>query len=95
MKIEVNTFKKGSARESQRKVVEEAMEFAAAYDEYSLLIADDKSDTKEMWNLMLEIGDVFTATANLCAKMGIDAQRCVDMVETKNIIRGYYDTIDS
>ena len=94
MTFNVNTFRMGGIETSVDKVVEEANEVKEAYENYVA------SKTKEeafahMCELQSEIGDVVTAVANLCYKMHIDVQRCIDMVETKNVIRGYYDTMDS
>ena len=94
MKIEVDTFEKGTTFESVLKVVEEANEMKTAY------IAWDNADFSELkifelsYNLKSEIGDVLTATMNLCSKLKIEPQECVDMVQVKNILRGYYDTIE-
>ena len=85
MKIEIRTFDLGTDEDKARKVCEEAMEF---YAEHSC------SRIAGIYPLMLEIGDVLTALANYCAARGIDAQECIDLVETKNIIRGRYDTIE-
>ena len=92
--ITVNTFKLGTILDSVKKVVEEANELEEAYLES---IDSNRSSEREYEcyvHMMLEIGDVLTATVNLCEKMGIRPQECVDMVETKNILRGYYDTIE-
>lgn len=86
MRIEVNTFDMGTNEEKARKVCEEAMEF---YAEYRV------SKISGIYPLMLEIGDVFTALANFCAANDIDVQECVDLVETKNVIRGRYDTMEA
>lgn len=87
MKFEVNTFNLGTKDEKARKVCEEAVEFYAAH--YMHLNKDT-----EMYELRMEIGDVITALANYCADMGISLQTCIDLAETKNIIRGRYDTIE-
>lgn len=87
MKITVNTFDLGTAEDKARKVCEEAVEFYAAHTLNTM--ADDRTC------LMQEIGDLFTILMNYCAAEGIDAQYCVDLAETKNIIRGRYDTIES
>lgn len=89
MTFNVNTFRMGGIDTSVDKVVEEANEVKEAYENYR------DSRTKEeafanMCALQSEIGDVVTAVANLCDKMHIDAQRCIDIAETKNVIRGYY-----
>ena len=80
MIIEINTFELGTDSERAEKVVEEANELRDAFymgcDEY---------------DLMMEIGDVITIAVNFAAALGIDVQGCIDMVETKNIIRGRYD----
>lgn len=76
----------GTNEEKARKVCEEAMEF---YAEYRV------SKISGIYPLMLEIGDVFTALANFCAANDIDVQECVDLVETKNVIRGRYDTMEA
>lgn len=88
MRIEVSTFDLGTSEEKARKVCEEAMEFYAEHAQ--------RNDCT--WNnspLLMEIGDVFTALANYCAANGIDAQYCVDLAETKNTLRGRYDTVET
>ena len=85
MRIEIRTFDMGTTEEKARKVCEEAMEFFAEHQ---------CSHIVGTYPLMLEIGDVFTALANYCQSRGIDAQECIDLVETKNITRGRYDTIE-
>lgn len=92
MKISVNTFSRGTVYDSVAKVREESFELEEAYFEYKNALIQDAYEKRKC--LMLEIGDVLTATMNLCEKMGIRPQDCIDMVETKNILRGYYDTIE-
>lgn len=92
--ITVNTFKLGTILDSVKKVVEEANELEEAYFEYVDRNRSSESDYECHAHMMLEIGDVLTATMNLCEKLGIRPQECIDMVETKNFIRGYYDTIE-
>lgn len=95
MKIEVKTFKKGTLEESARKVCEEATEM---YGAYSVVVGFTDFDGMESTlhqtlrnvDLMAEIGDVLTAAANLCERLGIEAQDCVELAQTKNLIRGYY-----
>lgn len=97
MKIEINTFERDSIAEVVQKIVEEAAEVSIAYAFYThreQTEDDDLSYAMEM-QLIQEIGDVFTATANLCARLGFDGQKCVELAEVKNIRRGYYDTMDS
>ena len=84
MKISVKTFNLGSSEEKARKVCEEAVEFYAAH------YCQGTRGTEE---LMMEIGDLFTILANYCSAKGIEAQHCVDLAETKNILRGRYDSI--
>ena len=86
MRIEILTFELGDDEERARKVCEEATEMYAAYREYH-----DFNDLDNYDELCLEIGDVITAAVNFATAFGIDVQRCIDMVETKNIIRGRYD----
>ena len=96
MKIEVNTFKRDSIAEVVEKIVEEAAEVSIAYAFYThreQTKDEDFSYAIEM-QLIQEIGDVFTATANLCSRLGFDGQKCVELAEAKNILRGYYDTIE-
>ena len=74
MILDIKTFNLGSGEEKARKVCEEATEF---YAEHANLVwqringygpfADSTDGTiEDIWarNLMLEIGDVFTALAN-------------------------------
>lgn len=94
MTFSVNTFRMGDVGDSVDKVVEEANEFREAYETYIVTSKNQKTAFANTCALELEIGDVVTAVANFCDKMHIDLQRCIDMVETKNILRGYYDTIE-
>ena len=93
MKISVNTFSKGTIEDSAHKVLEEGAELIEAYYRW-IYLSDTKMDFASECDLKMEIGDVLTATMNLCEKLGYDVQECVDLVETKNILRGYYDTIE-
>lgn len=88
MKIEVETFLIGNSEVIARKVCEEVMEFYAEHSK-------DESDCASFqpFDLAMEIGDVFTALMNYCACKGIDAQKCVDLANTKNLLRGRYDTM--
>ena len=93
MHIDVDTFSLGTSDEKARKVCEESTEF---YAEHARFIRDcryppTKDGAYGLHDLCLEIGDVFTALANYCAANNIDAQYCVDLAQTKNIVRGYYD----
>lgn len=94
MKVEVDTFEKGTTFESVLKVVEEANEMKAAYIEWDNCDILELKILRPLYNLKNEIGDVLTATMNLCSKLKIDPQECVDIVQVKNILRGYYDTIE-
>ena len=86
MKICVKTFDMGTCEDKARKVCEEAMEF---YGAHALTpIIDDR------FLLLNEIGDLFTVLMNYCTAEGIDPQYCVDLAETKNILRGRYDTME-
>lgn len=95
MKVEVRTFEKGTLEEAARKVCEEAVEF---YGAYSIEIKCEGCDTNETLlsetvrdiDLMVEIGDVITAVFNFCNRLEIEPQDCVDLAQTKNLIRGYY-----
>lgn len=92
-KVIVETFFRGDSSVIAEKVKEEGGEVLDAYLAYSVssLNADDEIRYRDEGALMLEIGDVLTAAMNLCDSLGFDAQECVDLVQTKNIIRGYYD----
>lgn len=87
MEINVETFRRGNVEDIARKVCEEAMEFYAEHRAYA---TEPIGDDLGMIPLMLEIGDVFTAMSNYCEVMGIDAQDCVMLVQTRNLARGYY-----
>lgn len=76
----VHTFELGTDSERAEKVVEEAHELCDAF----YMNCDENE-------LMMEIGDVITIAVNFATALGIDVQRCIDMVEAKNIIRGRYD----
>lgn len=95
MKVEVKTFEKGTLEEAARKVCEEAVEF---YGAYSIEIKCERcyanetllSETMRDIGLMMEIGDVITSIFNFCDRVGLDPQDCVDLTQTKNLVRGYY-----
>ena len=91
-KFGIHTFVAGTPEQTARKVCEEAMEF---YAEHAALQAtpteDDYGYMLHMSKVEEEIGDVFTALSNYCSMCGIDIQRCIDLVEAKNIMRGRYD----
>lgn len=95
MRIEVRPFKRGDLEEAARKVCEEATE---VYGAFSVVVKFTEFDGMESTlhqtlrnvDLMTEIGDVITAAVNLCERLGIEAQDCVELAQTKNLIRGYY-----
>lgn len=94
MRIYVDTFNLGTSEEKARKVCEESIEF---YAEHARSIRDcrvalTKDRVYGLRDLCMEIGDVFTALANYCAANNIDAQYCVDLAQTKNIVRGRYES---
>ena len=85
--MDINTFELGTHDERARKVCEESTELYAAWS-----LADmTEFDGDSMYNLRMEIGDVLTSCVNFATALGIDVQDCIDLVETKNIIRGRYD----
>lgn len=90
----VDTFVRGDSDTIAEKVKEEGGEVLDAYIIYynTLACYYDVARFKAEGALMLEIGDVITAAMNLCESLGFDAQECVDLVQTKNVIRGYYDS---
>lgn len=91
-KVHVDVFERGTIEESARKVCEEAMEFYAEHAKFAAVpIEDDFGLVVAHTRLEGEIGDVITSIFNYAARNGIDVQRCVDLAETKNISRGYYD----
>lgn len=90
----VDTFVRGDSDTIAEKVKEEGGEVLEAFESYaySLCLTDAETRFQAEGELMLEIGDVITAAMNLCESLGFDAQECVDLVQTKNVIRGYYDS---
>ncbi len=95
MKAKVKTFERGTIEQAARKVCEEAIEFYGAYSIEIQCEGCSGSETKlsetiRDVSLMLEIGDVITAIFNMCERLGLQAQDCVDLAQTKNLIRGYY-----
>ena len=84
VELEINTFELGTDVERADKVLEEARELYTAYRMWNCGEID-------MYEMMQEIGDVLTITTNFAVALGIDVQMCIDLVETKNIIRGRYD----
>lgn len=87
--ITVITFDLGDAEEKARKVCEESMEFYAAHNMESYLDGGTPKGVCNM-NLMMEIGDVFTALVNYCVSIGIHPQECVHYAQLKNLVRGRY-----
>lgn len=87
--ITIATFDLGTAEEKARKVCEESMEFYAAHNMECYLDGGSPKGASNM-NLMMEIGDVFTALANYCASLGIAPQECVFYAQLKNLLRGRY-----
>lgn len=90
----VDTFVRGDSDTIAEKVMEEGREVLVAFFDYDFASArcSQEAAFKAKGELMLEIGDVLTAAMNLCESLGFDAQECVDLVQTKNVIRGYYDS---
>lgn len=100
MNLDIKTFNLGSGEEKARKVCEESVEF---YAEHSKLVfervnglapsrSENDGTENDVWarDLMIEIGDVFTALANYCEYMGINAQDCIYLAQLKNLSRGRY-----
>lgn len=89
MKIFVKPFKRDSEEATFRKIYEELCEVSR---ERSLVIySHEGSDIF----LKMEVGDLLTVIVNWCQWAGLDVQECLDLANTKNVIRGYYDTMDS
>lgn len=87
--ITVNTFEKDSEEQTFRKIFEELYELT-----YCRAQADSNDWEYANLSLMMELGDLVTAIFNWAKRVNIDLQGCVDLAETKNILRGYYDTIE-
>ena len=85
MRIYVQPFDLGTSEEKARKVCEEVAEF---YAEHAISHYLDNRN-----NLYMEIGDVFTALVNYCHSNNIDVQYCIDLANTKNVLRGRYDAM--
>lgn len=100
MILDIKTFNLGTGEEKARKVCEEATEFYAEHanlvwqriNGYGPFATSTDGTIEDIWarDLMLEIGDVFTALANYCAYMGINAQDCIYLAQIKNLARGRY-----
>lgn len=90
----VDTFVRGDSETIAEKVKEEGGEVLVAFFDYDFASTRCSKEAafKAEGELRLEIGDVITAAMNLCESLGFDAQECVDLVQTKNVIRGYYDS---
>ena len=89
MKLFVKPFKRDSEEATFRKIHEEMYEVAV---ERTLELLSHDGDEKR---LKMEVGDLLTAIVNWCQWAGLDVQECLDLANTKNVIRGYYDTMDS
>lgn len=87
MKLIVHPFKRNSEEATFRKIYEELCEVSEAR---ALELYSHDGDDKQ---LKMEVGDLLTAILNWCAWAEIDVQECLDMVNTKNTMRGYCDTM--
>ena len=87
--LTVNTFEKDSEEQTFRKIFEELYELT-----YCRAQADASDWEYANMSLMMELGDLVTAIFNWARRVNISLQDCVDLAETKNILRGYYDTIE-
>lgn len=85
MQISFNPFDMDNIDDKARKVCEEATEFYAEHHE-----CFEYGTIGVTIGLLNEIGDVLTAMLNYCNAAGIDPQRCIDMAEQKNRMRGRY-----
>lgn len=85
MKLFIEPFTIGSEDETFRKIYEEVYELTEAR-----AFSHAQGDVRT-FNVMMEVGDVFTVLTNWCEWVGINPQECIDLANTKNVLRGRYD----
>ncbi len=91
--IDVRTFEMGDRKDRALKVLEEAAEAYAAYQDRERAWADHEIDeaTRELED---EIADVIQAACNMAAGYGISWEsmcKAMERVEMRNRERGRYD----
>lgn len=90
--LTVHTFEMGSAKESAIKVLEEASEVRAAWQEVEHELAMGMPFDKYLAeDLGYEIADCITACCNLAERYGIDLKAMLKKVEKSNRERGRYE----
>ena len=87
MKLFVEPFKADSEDATFRKIYEELYELTEARA-YATMMGDVREH-----NVIMECGDLLTAIVNWCVWAGIEPQECLDYANTKNVLRGRYDTM--
>lgn len=88
MKLTIEPFRMDSEDATFRKIFEELFELTEAR-----ALSAASGETCDI-HLMMEVGDLYTVLTNWCEWAGISPQACIDLANTKNIIRGRYDTIE-
>lgn len=90
----VHTFRIGTDKESAIKVLEEASEVRAAWQEYDRWLGIDiveKYRIEEQTMFADEIADCIQACTNLADRYGIDLQTAMERCEKRNRERGRYE----
>lgn len=94
IQIYFDPFVKDSEEDTFRKIFEELYEVTDARtlnDCTQIAPLNDDVKYKSKKRLETEIGDLLTAILNWAIRRGYDPQECIDLAQTKNEIRGYYD----
>ena len=92
--LTVRTFRMGTDKESAIKVLEEASEVRAAWQEYDRWLGIDiaeKYRIEERTMFADEIADCIQACVNLADRYGIDLQAAMERCEKRNRERGRYE----
>lgn len=84
--LTINPFEMGTPKEAAVKVLEEAAEVYAAWQECEWLDSNDAID-----NLADELADVIQAACNLADRYGIDLASAMERCEKRNCARGRYE----
>ena len=92
--LTVHPFRMGTDKESAIKVLEEASEVRAAWQEYDRWLRIDiveKYRIEERTMFADEIADCIQACVNLADRYGIDLQAAMERCEERNRERGRYE----
>ena len=92
--LTVHPFRMGTDKESAIKVLEEASEVRAAWQEYDRWLGIDiveKYRIEERTMFADEIADCIQSCVNLADRYGIDLQAAMERCEERNRERGRYE----